>query len=315
MTRNKLSISICITALLSCRTYANTTLLRSVEKISPSELDESMLSPSDQNNRNLRHPEKENRPVIHTFYQRSPKTGMDDDADDRLIDTWKHAWHDAGWEPRVLSLRDAITHPEYEHIDKIFDPDRMPFGIYDKMCFMRWLTMAAVGGGWMSDYDTFPLTQSPFSGDGDQLPHEGRFTLYDKVGLAGGVPSLASGSKAEYERILMLLIDNLLTHGIKEKSWTDMYAFIDIANRDREAYVVDKHVLKGRTAFSFWKRTQTLSRCEGVKGDEWAVHFSHTAVNAAGRNGELGELQGGVRHRAEIANNFLKQWKLCGYGI
>lgn len=240
--------------------------------------------------------------------------GEDDDA--RLLNAWSDAWSEAGWEPRVISLEDAMTHPEYENIDMILSQDHMPFGFYDKLCFMRWLAMAAVGGGWMSDYDTFPLTKNPFAGDGENLPNDGRFTLYDKIQRAGAVPSLASGSKIEYERIMDLLLKNTLQYGLKEKFWTDMYAFIDIATRDRGAYLIQSHVMKGRNAFSFWKRTYTTSRCEGARGDEWAVHFPHTSIKHAALSGFLDELglPTHVKNRAEIARNFLKQWKVCGYG-
>lgn len=261
---------------------------------------------------------------MHTFYQPAPKTGMDDVSDDRLLTAWKETWYAAGWEPRVISLEDAKQHPEYAHFDEMWSREGMPFGFYDKLCFMRWVAMAAVGGGWMSDYDTFPLMRSPtvMTKNGGRLPNDGAFTLYDKVGLAGGVPSLASGSQAEYERMSHMLLENTLEFGVKEKFWTDMYAFIDIAKRDRESYLVQNHVMKGRNAFTMWKRTRDLSDCEGMRGDEWAVHFSHASIKLAVRSHYLDDMPefGGVANRPGIAQAFLEEWNVCygkqaSYGI
>lgn len=88
------------------------------------------------------------RPKMHTYYEKA-KTDMTDVADDDLLANWQKAWWDAGWEPVIITQWDAMNLPEYDDmIDLIVDPDFI--GQYNMQCFIRYLAMSAVGGGWMS---------------------------------------------------------------------------------------------------------------------------------------------------------------------
>lgn len=177
----------------------------------PSKMKESKEDPSTISSRSLQAVQP--KPVMHTFYARiDPEkfhkyTGMSDEADSQLILAWKAAWEATGWETRILTLDDAKLHPDYDKFDKLLDLEKVPFGYYDKLCFMRWLAMAAVGGGWMSDYDTFPLRRVVFQDNVNEMPYGGRLTLYDRV-KAGGVPSVVSGSRKEWDRLAHLILYN-----------------------------------------------------------------------------------------------------------
>jgi hypothetical protein len=88
------------------------------------------------------------RPKMHTYYEKA-KTDMTDAADEDLLANWKKAWWDAGWEPVIITQWDAMNLPEYdEMIDLIVDPSFI--GQYNMQCYIRYLAMSAVGGGWMS---------------------------------------------------------------------------------------------------------------------------------------------------------------------
>ena len=72
----------------------------------------------------------EERPVMHTFYHKIEKehyyhghkrTGMSDDDDLRLIKAWEEAWQQAGWDTRVIGLKEAMEHPEFDDFDKRFE--------------------------------------------------------------------------------------------------------------------------------------------------------------------------------------------------
>ena len=90
---------------------------------------------------------------MYTYYEPAI-TDMTPQADQDLLENWKKAWYDAGWEPRVLSEADAKKLPEYDALLQLII-DAKAIGTYNMACYIRWIAMAAVGGGFMSDYDTF----------------------------------------------------------------------------------------------------------------------------------------------------------------
>lgn len=103
------------------------------------------------------------------------------------------AWYDCGWDPRVLTERDARALPQYDELlSHISDPTL----IDDKALsnYKRWMAMTVVGGGWMADINTWPLNY--FLRHGRVLPHDGMLTIYQ-----GPQPSLVSGIGSEYFRI------------------------------------------------------------------------------------------------------------------
>ena len=106
--------------------------------------------------------EKKSRPIMHTYFDdlQNFGAGMNSTEHHQLIDVWKKSWQDAGFDTVVLSRKDAEKHPDYErHSQKLIE---LGVNEYNQACFLRWLAMASLkddcqDGGWMSDYDTFPL--------------------------------------------------------------------------------------------------------------------------------------------------------------
>jgi len=96
---------------------------------------------------------------MHTFFHEVP-TGASQDTNLKTLDLWREAWSEAGWEPKILTLQDAKRHPRFAHYEKkLYEQVRILHNPveYNRMCFLRWLAMAAAGGGFMSDYDVLPL--------------------------------------------------------------------------------------------------------------------------------------------------------------
>jgi len=90
---------------------------------------------------------------------------------------------DAGWEPVVLNQVNAQSHPDYDlFLSKLLvgekgtqfhdGKDRYNFNYY-----FRWVAMAAVGGGWISQFDTLPLYSKPSF----TLPNNGALSIYSHV--------------------------------------------------------------------------------------------------------------------------------------
>ena len=253
-------------------------------------------------------------PVMHTFYQRiDPKVhkkygGMTDKSDSDLLLTWEAAWKAAGWKVRILTLEDAKSHPNYKRFDQLLDLDKMPFGYYDKLCFIRWLAMAAVGGGFMADYDTFPIRS--FS-KMKSMPRNGKLTVYDTV-RQGGVPSVVSGSGDEFDRIAHSLLYNALQVGVREEFWSDMLALMDVYQKDKDVYLLFDQVLKGNVALEGVKKgLKSMRECKSVVGGNFAVHFSHFSITTSVSRGFLSK-EKGAADRSQIADDFLKEWaKSC----
>ena len=143
------------------------------------------------NNNNSDNDDHHSRPIIFTFFE--PVTDLHDEQPIELLNVWKESWYGAGWNPVVLTMGDAKRHPNFEYFQNIlvgkkqFRRNRDRYNYY---CFMRWVAISASGGGWLVDYDTFPLNL-PASTYMTSLPHDGQFT-----GHSSYVPNILSGKLA-----------------------------------------------------------------------------------------------------------------------
>lgn len=130
---------------------------------------------------------------------------MTNQADTKLIAKWKDNWQKAGWDPIVLTENDAKLHPEYEVLAPKLKslPSANPKG-YDAACYLRWLAVAARGGGWMADYDLFNYGYPP------QEPFP-RMTLFARP----SVPCLASGTAEAFLQTARMFADYVPTDSDK----------------------------------------------------------------------------------------------------
>lgn len=173
---------------------------------------------------------------MYTFFEhidtQNRHTGMNDDSDTVLINQWRTKWSDAGWNPIVLNMEHANRHPRFQEFhEKLLNVPMKGNGgaglnrRYNELCFYRWLAMAAVGGGWMSNYDTFPIKFGSRTDEikSVQMPNDGTFSIYSivKGSQGAGIPCLMSGSSDEWERMAFTILQNGLDHQHKSHC-TDM---------------------------------------------------------------------------------------------
>lgn len=271
--------------------------------------------------------QQQQRPVIFTFFnpllEDAFVTEMSENGDHALVEFWKEAWADAGFEPRVLTLADAKKHKWFIPINYMMEHTLLDG--YNKMCIHRWLAMAAVGGGWMSDYDTFPLRN--FGPQTDPLPNDGALTVHDRM-----VPDLVSGSADEYVRIAQGIIEDLLGEDQKVRlevkanppknkkrrsytRWSDQMSLAKWLETKPEFFKAETHVM----IRAFEQDDEVLGQGWSAKKCQertpesiWAVHFSHEAIKRALDKNRLHSGQT-MDNRAEIAREWVATWKKsCG---
>ena len=245
--------------------------------------------------RTEKYDKEEDRPIIYTFYNKIDdelkNTGMTDRADEDLLKLWKGKWNEAGWDARVLNLEDAKQHPRFEEFETKLKqvPIHGMNVAYNELCYYRWLAVAAVGGGWMSDYDLMPLNfHYP-----DEYFENGRFAIYSTSGL-GGIPCLMSGSESEWERLAFAILENGSEHDSGEHLWSDMFASIDVYVQDHSAYKVFDLVTEVKEIK--WNE-ETCNEYNGKLG----LHFSHSALRKMGIYD--------FNLRPEFAGHWMNDWK------
>lgn len=212
------------------------------------------------------------RPVMNTFYQQSSNS-HDLDA----LAVWKFAWSKAGWNPRVLNLGHAQTHPDYEwavqNIDNVIPLDD-PKDEYNKSWLLRHFAMSAMGGGWMSDYNTLPTDMEGAMYGGSNFPNNGVFTSYTHESFA---PAIAVGTANEWDRISKALIEE----GVKAKDtlvdkgsfFTDKMAFEKLKEQNLMSSI-DGFVYGNPELPIVEETCSTLGK---------ALHFSHQTAGVLSR--------------------------------
>lgn len=225
------------------------------------------------------------RPVIHTYYE-SYKNGQTkmETGDVVLLKTWNTAWQMAGWEPKILDEEDAKKHPDYEKLMNIIRDKQAPgencVGRYDMACYKRWIAMAAVGGGVMSDYDVFPMNDIRHFGK--KLPNDGKLSVWQRW-----VPALVTGSGEEYSRIAKRIAEVMADYidkyhageeTARNKCGSDMLSLVALGHKNNPEYIQSETII-APSAITNWTETD----CKKYKS-AWGVHFSHSSLHAMGSN-------------------------------
>lgn len=271
--------------------------------------------------------------TIFTYFERLPKadrfTGMSNADDDALLETWKAAWRHAGWEPVVVSEKDAARHVDSARFETLLASLELdPFG---EALFRRWLAMSQVGGGWLVDYDVFPLVGvETFPRDEQQQNDtDNTLTLYQTI-----APTMASGSAEAWRRTVFDMLDQQQqqvaavaaddsTTTRRYNYWTDTLGLLQLlADNDDSNYTTTTYPihLKRRVLtadkvlpvqFLGYQSTSTSPLnnviridCQGKQFQKnWVIHFGPAALQLAA----TGQLL--PRNRAKVAEQWFSQWQ------
>lgn len=93
--------------------------------------------------------------TVTTYFD--PVDGIDKADQLAQIEIWKASWESRGWNPVVIGWLEAAKHPLYEKfLKKVESFPTINNKKYEVSCFLRWLALDQVGGGFMTDYDVLP---------------------------------------------------------------------------------------------------------------------------------------------------------------
>ena len=93
----------------------------------------------------------------HCYYEPIPGSGAEP-----IIELWRTSWERNGWSCVILGEQDFLRLPFSQALD--FAARRLPTvnnWIYERACYRRWLAMAGIGGGLMTDYDVINVGFTP----------------------------------------------------------------------------------------------------------------------------------------------------------
>eukprot|EP00551_Chaetoceros_affinis_P007855 CAMPEP_0203673758 /NCGR_PEP_ID=MMETSP0090-20130426/13674_1 /ASSEMBLY_ACC=CAM_ASM_001088 /TAXON_ID=426623 /ORGANISM="Chaetoceros affinis, Strain CCMP159" /LENGTH=351 /DNA_ID=CAMNT_0050539475 /DNA_START=65 /DNA_END=1120 /DNA_ORIENTATION=+ len=248
------------------------------------------------------------QPIMHTFWEPVPGgcCGADEIGHEQLLTAWRNAWQSYGWETKLLTMADATSHPLFDEMSHLFDDKSI--SEYDKRCFYRWLAMATLeDGGWMSDYDLFPLNfPAEESYELIEQNGQGRFTSYAYI-----APALVYASNSEWDRVVKLLMEGI---GPFEGHLSDMYVFkemVEVTVRSDVGLVYPpdgKGALVNRLGFEVYDTNGNLD-CETLIQQK-AIHFSHFRTSEAYRLGVFPIKEGDPsQNRGLAADVFMRDFK------
>ncbi len=255
------------------------------------------------------------KPLMHTFYEPNGSCcGMTLEGHQNLVKAWEESWQARGWDTKVLTKADAVTHPDFEKNEQLLKSFRV--GEYNRRCFWRWMAMAMVGGGWMTDYDTFPITLD--AEKGLEISKEPGFKSYSLH-----VPNVIHAPPEAWDRVLQLMLKTLPDDPNEPPDYilptvTDMFALQkaeSVYSRDDMMITVWEN---GSTAF-FYKKVEDENDpleidCELAKKKKVA-HLSHYDTHQAWKKYHTypkfeGVTRGNfIERRGEAALVLLKDFK------
>ena len=238
---------------------------------------------------NSRHPSGVAKRVIHVFYEAQVDEIESPHAAQETLSAWKYNWQRAGWHPRILTTFDAQHSSLFDDMVEALSHLPAKHGsAKESSCYLRYVAMVAVGGGWLSDSDTVPTHLFP----GRDLPNNGTFTVHQYDFAA-----LISGTRSEFERVSKHMIEKLRARRLMVHRLgicQDKLVLRDM--------IAKKQVLSSESVFPADHWSDVTSCANMTDPDKLAVQFSQAAVEGLGYY---------VDARGVLMNRSMDRWRAC----
>lgn len=123
---------------------------------------------------------------VYTYYETTHTHNESDQV--MMIDHWKRSWAKRGWNPVVLGEQHARLNPLFDMFDKkVSALPTVNSAKYETACYRRWLAVATMGGGFMSDYDVVNYSFTARKPEGDLVIYESNpYSLNITPSVVGG---------------------------------------------------------------------------------------------------------------------------------
>lgn len=220
------------------------------------------------------------KPIMHTFFEpNGPCCGMTEAGHANLVEAWEFSWQSRGWDTKILTKEDALKNPEFDMYDKKLAD--LNVSEYNRRCFWRWLAMASIsndseGGGWMSDYDTFPLGLT--AEEGLEIAKQPGFKSYSLH-----VPNIIHATAAAWDRVMHAMLRVMPEEYEKRQPGdpqvTDMLMLLDAKNQfDNESMMITEW--KSESRGFMYNETTLEILCDAARLAKVA-HLSHADCETA----------------------------------
>lgn len=91
---------------------------------------------------------------VYSYFAETPHS----EAFRDVIAVWRDRWERIGWTPILLGEDLAKQHPRFSEVDALVASFPTVNTVeYERACWMRWLAIEVIGGGFMVDLDVVPI--------------------------------------------------------------------------------------------------------------------------------------------------------------
>ena len=182
-----------------------------------------------------------------------------------MLEHWRRSWSAQGWNPVVLNIHHAQSHPLYDsYMQRIAEIPTVNPKAYEQACYLRWLAVAQAGGGFMSDYDVVNYSWPARAQEAPMLIYE---VHPDDECIT---PSVVGGTQAGFQNVCLAMCTAPLA---------------DLGQQiNGQHHVSDMLILQHYAATGLYAATRTV-RQYGEDGWMHAplVHYSHGSTAATDR--------------------------------